>query len=129
MMKISTNSGQPSHFWIARLGSQAGKPLRKPYTSTNSFVVYSDDVDHDFACMMCLYLSGEYRPHFVGTCFDTLRLRDVQNVAKLAALLDPVLVTKVNESLVMVATMELQIAKSRLLIKQLAQAAVAKAKE
>lgn len=79
-MKIETNKGQPCEFWIARLGSKAGSPLRKPYTSHNSFAVITND-PADYGRMMCAYLSDAYFMYKHGTVMDILRLRDVRKVA------------------------------------------------
>ena len=127
-MIIRTNAGKPCQFWLARVGTLVGKPLREPYTSNNSFSVFSDDSDRDFARLTCLYLANEYYPYVHGSVLNTLRIRDAREVIKLADHLDMDLVEKMTKAILGQEALKHAIAQSDVLINQLAQATTHKAR-
>ena len=79
-MIIEIDKGQKASFYIARVGSLAGKPLKQPYTSNNSFVVISDTPERDYAKAMHLYLKTDYYGYKHGTCQPAIRIRDIRKL-------------------------------------------------
>lgn len=80
-MKIITNKPElTADFYIARVGSCAGKPLKQPYTANNSFAVFSDQPERDFALVLALYTAKAFYPFHVGSCQPAIRVRDVRDV-------------------------------------------------
>ena len=76
-MKLSTSVKAPADFYIARVGSCAGKPMWANYTSNNAFQVESDDPKLDFQVALHLYRSGKIGAYTVGTCQPSIRKRDI----------------------------------------------------
>lgn len=81
-MQILSNPklGLRPSFYIARVGSCAGKPLKTPYTSNNSMAVYSDDPETDFQRVMALYKGRVFYPYLLGSCQPAIRVRDVRKI-------------------------------------------------
>lgn len=121
-MTIQSNHDQLCAFWLARVGSCAGKPLRKPYTSTNSFAVQSDDADSDFAGLMCLYLSGAYRYYANGTCQPFLHIADARMLVKGVQDYDAALLEKLRRTIELQAELKVEAERVRELIQHLAYA-------
>ena len=81
-MKIGTGKNIRGDFYIARVGSLVGKPMRENYTSNNAFFVESDNVDRDFQFVNHLYKSGKVNAFAIGTCQPSIRKRDMQMLIK-----------------------------------------------
>ena len=66
-------------FFIARVG-QVGKPLWKPYTSNNSFMVFSENPEIDFQRVKAAFEAGAFEYYSLGSCQPFIRIRDVREV-------------------------------------------------
>lgn len=77
---VSNPPAQQPSFWIARVG-QCGKPLREPYTSNNSFAVYSDQPEIDFQRLKAAYEISSFAYYAGGSVQQAIRIKDVQRVA------------------------------------------------
>ncbi|BAX56108.1 hypothetical protein PDPUS_3_00027 (plasmid) [Photobacterium damselae subsp. piscicida] len=73
------NRSLTASFFIARVGN-VGKPMWKPYTANNSYMVISEQPDIDFQRVKIAYESGAFKPYTFGTCQPFIRLRDVVKV-------------------------------------------------
>ena len=78
----SYNPEQKPSFFIARVGSHAGKPTMTPYTANNSFAVFSDDVEADFQRVKLAYDLGMMRDITYGSCQPFIRLRELRQVVE-----------------------------------------------
>lgn len=78
-MIISTKR-QEADFYIARVGSKAGMPMRENYTGNNAFCVMSKDPVKDFQVALHLYRSNLLSPYIFGTCQVSIRKRDLQKL-------------------------------------------------
>lgn len=87
-MQIEINKGQPCSFFIARVGSNVGKPMLSPYTANNSYAVISNDPDVDFAKVHCLYRAGYFNKYAYGTCQPSITLKVIHTVVGLADNMD-----------------------------------------
>lgn len=80
-MQILTNKPDlNAAFYIARVGSCIGKPLREPYTNNNSFAVITDQPERDFALVFALYTAKAFKPFELGTCQPAIRIRDTRAI-------------------------------------------------
>lgn len=75
----SFNRSLTASFFIARVG-QVGKPMWTPYTSTNSFMVFSENPNLDFQKVKAAYESGAFKPYQLGSVQPFIRLSDVREV-------------------------------------------------
>ena len=79
MIIQSFNRSLTASFFIARVG-QVGKPMWKPYTSNNSFMVFSDTPDVDFQRVKAAYASGAFEFYKLGSVQPCIRIGDVREV-------------------------------------------------
>ncbi|CAH6849483.1 conserved hypothetical protein [Vibrio crassostreae] len=68
-------------FYIARVG-QVGKPMWKPYTANNSFMVISNNPESDFQKVKAAYESGAFNYYALGSCQPCIRISDVRSVVE-----------------------------------------------
>ena len=79
MIIKSFNRSLKASFFIARVG-QVGKPMWQPYTSNNSFMVFSENPELDFQRVKAAYEAGAFDYYAIGTCQPQLRINDVRQV-------------------------------------------------
>ncbi|MEZ8082827.1 DUF6943 family protein [Enterovibrio norvegicus] len=79
MIIKSFNRSLTASFFIARVG-QVGKPMWTPYTSNNSFMVFSDNPDVDFQRVKAAYESGAFEFYKLGSVQPCIRIRDVREL-------------------------------------------------
>lgn len=75
---FNANLAPQAAFFLARVGD-VGKPLREPYTSTNSFIVLSDEPELDYQRVTAAYHSKRFYVYQVGSCQPFIRLKDVRS--------------------------------------------------
>ena len=124
-MKIIINKPELTpNFYIARVGSCAGKPLKEPYTANNSFAVYSEQPERDYALILALYTGKAFHPFYVGSCQPALRVRDVRNVVTTNYDQDFDQLMKLKQLTDFADKQEKQLAKTRQLVEQYARSII-----
>lgn len=68
-------------FYIARIGSDVGKPMKTRYTSNNSFAVLNGS-ENDFKRISVLYHAKIFEFYAHGSCQPVIRKRDVEKLIK-----------------------------------------------
>lgn len=80
-MLLTTRPTSTPSFYIARVGSLCGKPMKElTYNPTNVFSVYSDNVEADFQKVKAAFEMGLFAIYAHGTCHPSLRIGDVKSV-------------------------------------------------
>ncbi|WP_257214483.1 DUF6943 family protein [Vibrio coralliilyticus] len=79
MIVKSYDCSLTASFFIARVG-QVGKPMWTPYTSNNSFMVFSDNKEADFQRVKAAYEAKAFEYYAHGSVQPSIRIGDVRKV-------------------------------------------------
>lgn len=74
---ILSTTRKKANFYIARVGTCAGKPMWTNYTSNNAFSVTSENKERDFQKVLHLHFSGKVKYWANGTCQPSIRKNDM----------------------------------------------------